>query len=593
MDTVSEIKNRADIVELISQYTVLTRSGKTMKGLCPFHSEKHGSFFVYPESGTWHCFGACATGGDVFSFIMKKEGLSFSEALERLAEKYGVPLPSRFQPIPEADHRADLFAVNAAAAQYFHDLLLSSPAAEKARAYLEKRGVNAKSVADFQIGYALPEWQALKEHLNQASHVEEVLLEVGLLGRSDSGRTYDRFRDQIMFPISDNRGRVTGFGARVLDDSQPKYLNSPETPLFSKSATLYGINLASSAIRTADAAVIVEGYLDVIISHQYGFNNTVASMGTAINEKQLAILKKLSPNLILALDADAAGEEATARCVPFENILEHEIKVLIAPAGKDPDDVIKADADTWRRLLGTATPIVDFVFDRAAASVDLRTARGKADLAAKLLPVVAEIKDPVRRGHYLSLLAGRVGTTTGDLQYNLTQRKLPKFAPTSDTVSKNAQGLSLALRASYEDHMLALILKYPEIKTSIHSIRGEYFNSVENREIFRTCLISDDPNTIRHSLDPTIWEQYDRLIGTNIINNERLSQRFTMCAFRLEKEYLKMTLKRLYEIPEDEDEPSSVSEIRDQKIVVAKRLYDLEKLIDELPRSSGTSTRNK
>jgi DNA primase len=173
MDTVSEIKTRADIVELVSQYTPLARSGKALKGLCPFHSEKHGSFFVYPENQTWHCFGACATGGDIFSFIMKKEGLSFSEALERLAEKYGVPLPSRYQPSPEADHRADLFSLNAAAAQYFHDLLLSSPVAENTRAYLEKRGVSGKSIADFQLGYAPPEWQALKNHLNQAGYADE------------------------------------------------------------------------------------------------------------------------------------------------------------------------------------------------------------------------------------------------------------------------------------------------------------------------------------------------------------------------------------------------------------------------------------
>ena len=246
----------------------------------------------------------------------------------------------------------------------------------------------------------------------------------------------------------------------MLDNSQPKYLNSPETPLFSKSATLYGINLAASAIRAADAAVIVEGYLDVIISHQYGFTNTVASMGTAINEKQLYILKKLSPNLILALDADAAGEEATARCVPFENLLEKEIRVVVAPAGQDPDDVIKADAEVWRRLLVSATPIVDFVFGRAAEPLNLRTARGKADLAAKLLPVVAEITDPVRRGHYLSLLAGRIGTTTADLQYSLAQLKLPQSSTKASTAAAAVpQGPANQL----EDYFLAILVLLSEI----------------------------------------------------------------------------------------------------------------------------------
>ena len=586
MDTVSEVKSRADIVELISQYTVLTRSGKSMKGLCPFHSEKHGSFFVYPESGTWHCFGACATGGDVFSFIMKKEGLSFSEALERLAEKYGVTIPSRFQPAPEADHRSDLFAVNAAAAQYFHDLLLSSPEAEKARAYLQKRGVSAKSIADFQLGYAKPEWQALKDHLNKSGQFDEVLSEVGLLGRSDSGRLYDRFRDQIIFPIADARGRITGFGARVLDNSQPKYLNSPETPLFSKSATLYGINLAASAIRAADATVIVEGYLDVIISHQYGFTNTVASMGTAINEKQLYILKKLSPNLILALDADAAGEEATARCVPFENLLEKEIRVVVAPAGQDPDDVIKADAEVWRRLLVSATPIVDFVFGRAAEPLNLRTARGKADLATKLLPVVAEITDPVRRGHYLSLLAGRIGTTTADLQYSLAQLKLPQSSAKASTAAAAVpQGPANQL----EDYFLAILVKHPELKIAFGDFRTEFLDSIENREIFNLCLMCDDPMLFKEKLDPAVWDRFESITATVVADN-RLAERLAECAWRLEEKYLKSAAAKIREILDSESNRGSAAELlryKEQGLSLDSRLAELYKRKEERHRGPG------
>ena len=586
MDTVSEVKSRADIVELISQYTVLTRSGKSMKGLCPFHSEKHGSFFVYPESGTWHCFGACATGGDVFSFIMKKEGLSFSEALERLAEKYGITIPSRFQPAPEADHRSDLFAVNAAAAQYFHDLLLSSPEAEKARAYLQKRGVSAKSIADFQLGYAKPEWQALKDHLNKSGHSDEVLSEVGLLGRSDSGRLYDRFRDQIIFPIADARGRITGFGARVLDNSQPKYLNSPETPLFSKSATLYGINLAASAIRAADATVIVEGYLDVIISHQYGFTNTVASMGTAINEKQLYILKKLSPNLILALDADAAGEEATARCVPFENLLEKEIRVVVAPAGQDPDDVIKADAEVWRRLLVSATPIVDFVFGRAAEPLNLRTARGKADLATKLLPVVAEITDPVRRGHYLSLLAGRIGTTTADLQYSLAQLKLPQSSAKASTAAAAVpQGPANQL----EDYFLAILVKHPELKIAFGDFRTEFLDSIENREIFNLCLMCDDPMLFKEKLDPAVWDRFESITATVVADN-RLAERLAECAWRLEEKYLKSAAAKIREILDSESNRGSAAELlryKEQGLSLDSRLAELYKRKEERHRGPG------
>ncbi len=587
MDTVSEIKTRADIVELISLYTTLARSGKSLKGLCPFHSEKHGSFFVYPETQTWHCFGACSTGGDVFSFIMKKEGLTFSEALERLAEKYGITLPSRYTPSPETDRRADLYAINAAAAQYFHDLLLSSPAAEKARTYLEKRGVSAKSIADFQLGYALPEWQALKDHLNNAGYSDETLFEVGLLGRADSGRVYDRFRDQIIFPIADARGKITGFGARVLNDSQPKYLNSPETPLFSKSATLYGINLAATAIRSADAAVIVEGYLDVIISHQYGFTNTVASMGTAINEKSLSILKKLSHNLILALDADAAGEEATARCVPFENLLEREIRVAVAPPGKDPDDVIKADADAWRDLLAAATPIVDFVFDRASVAVDLHTARGKAELASRLLPVIAGIKDPVRRGHYLALLASRVGTTTADLLYSLNQLKLPQPGAQVSASTTTSKPQPAAASSPKEDYLLALLLRHPEYRASCSGVRLEYFNSIENREIFSVCLAAEDPASVRQSLDPAIWDKFDRIMAATFIEN-RLESGLAECALLLEENYLKSAATKIKEILNAETDLGSSVELlrlKAQGLALDSRLAGLYKRKEERPRS--------
>ncbi|APV44418.1 DNA primase [Dehalogenimonas formicexedens] len=584
MDVINEIKSRADIAELVSQYTTLIRSGKSLKGLCPFHSEKHGSFFVYPESGTWHCFGACATGGDIFSFLMKKEGLSFSEALERLAEKYGVPLPSRFQPVPETSHRSDLYSVNAAAAQYFHGLLLNTDAAEKARAYLQKRGVNAGSIDSFQLGYALPEWQALKDYLNNAGYTDELLTEAGLLGRSDSGRYYDRFRDQIMFPITDIKGHVTGFGARVLDDSQPKYLNSPETPLFSKSSTLYGISLAATPIRNADAAIIVEGYLDTIISHQYGFTNTVASMGTAINEKQLHILKKLSANLILALDADAAGEEAMARCVPFENLLEREIKVVVAPTGQDPDEVIRADAEHWRRLLTSATPMVDFVFNRSIESADLHTAMGKSDLVTKLLPVVAGINDPVRRTHYLALLASRVGTAVSDLQFSLAQLKLPQ--PGVRATGQPAKAPPIRNHQT-ENYFLSILVKHPELRSVCAGFRGEYLESIEDREIYRLCLTCDEPGLFKTRLDPAVWQRLE-IVSAGPVAEDRLADRLTECALRLEENYLKAAASKIKEILNAEDNRGSASELlryKEQGLSLDSRLAELYKRKEERRRS--------
>lgn len=577
MDAVNEIKNRADIVELISKYTVLTRSGKTMKGLCPFHSEKHGSFFVYPESGTWHCFGACASGGDIFSFIMKKEGLNFSEALERLAEMYGIALPNRPEVSTNNEHRNELTAVNAAAALYFHNLLLNSPSAVKARTYLEKRGVNSASIEDFQIGYALPDWQALKDYLNDAGYSDDILVRAGLLGQSDSGRLYDRFRHQIIFPISDARGKIAGFGARVLDDSQPKYLNSPETALFSKSGSLYGINLAAQTIRANDAAVIVEGYFDVIISHQFGFRNTVGSMGTAVNEQQVAIIKKLSPNLIIAFDADAAGEAATARCVSFENPLEREIKVVLAPPGKDPDDAIRADPAAWGIALGNARPIVDFVFDLAASGFDLRTARGKAGLAGRLLPVVAEIKDPVRRGHYLAILAGKVGASPSELQYSLHRQDLLR------TVGKLSAQPSLespaGLRSSAcEDYLLAILLKYPSIQANQRLPEPECFQSLENQEIFQLLLKYPGVESIGEKLDSYTKARFDLISGIRI-DDKNVSLKLQECCRRIEKEYLKNLLMKIQEAIKGNDSEGSADsspELNEHISAIAGKLAELD-----------------
>nr|MBC8477068.1 DNA primase [Dehalococcoidia bacterium] len=286
MSEVDEVKQKIDIVEVIGQHVKLTKSGRNFRALCPFHSEKAPSFYVFPERQSWHCFGACNTGGDVFSFIMKQQGIDFGEALRLLAEQTGVTLPSRVRLDARKDERERLHQVNEAAATYFHDQLLSSPDAAKARDYLLRRGFTADTVAAFQLGYGPDRWEALKQHLAERGYSESELVDAGLVVETDAGsatggNTRDRFRNRLMFPIHDARGRTTGFGARVLDDSLPKYTNSPQTLVFDKSGTLYALHLAAPAIRKQDRAILVEGYMDVITAHQNDFRNVIASMGTA------------------------------------------------------------------------------------------------------------------------------------------------------------------------------------------------------------------------------------------------------------------------------------------------------------------------
>jgi len=535
MSVIDEVKQRIDIVDIVSQYVRLTKSGRTFRGLCPFHSEKHPSFFVYPEQQSWHCFGACNTGGDAFSFVMKKEGITFGEALRRLADRTGITIPSRFE--PETGEKELLYQVNQAATQYFHNLLLNSAAGKKAQSYVSGRGFSSKTITDFQLGFSLNSWDALKEYLLERDYNEKELVTAGLLTETEDGRTYDRFRNRLMFPISDIKGRIIGFGARVLDDSLPKYLNSPQTPAFDKSSNLYGINLAGTAIRQQDLAVIVEGYMDVITAHQNGFTNVVASMGTAVTEKQLSMLKRLTKNLLFALDADAAGEEATLRGVGYENTLNAEVKVIIMPQGKDPDDVIKQDAQTWQHLLQEAVPIVDYTFDKVSSELDLTTASGKSQTVDKLLPIVAEIRDATRQDHYLNKLVELTGTSYHKLETALSRAKSERR-----TREPKEEAFTHALRPIHsspvEEYCLALLLQHPELKASNQHPLPEYFENSENREIFIACQQASDASSLKDKLDTTLWEYVDYLITKSLPPNQ-IGEKYTNCTLRLQERRLR------------------------------------------------------
>ena len=540
MSVIDEVKQRIDIVEVVSQYTTLKKAGRTFTALCPFHSEKHPSFFVYPEQQSWHCFGACSTGGDVLSFVMKKEGIDFGEALRLLAQKAGVTIPSRFEPEAGKEERERLYQVNQAAAQYFHNLLLNSPAGEKAGKYFDSRGLSPKTIADFQLGFSLNSWDALKQYLMERGYTENELLTAGLVIEVEAGGTHDRFRNRLMFPIPDIRGRIVGFGARVLDDSLPKYLNSPQTLIFDKSSCLYGINLAVAAIRQQGLVVIVEGYMDVITAHQNGFNNVVASMGTSVTEKQVGTLKRLTRNIALALDADAAGEEAMLRAVGYENTLEAEMKVIILPKGKDPDNVIREDAKMWQNFLEEALPIVDYTFNMVTAELDLNTAKGKSLAADKLLPIVAEMKDTVRQAHYLQKLARLVKVSQHSLDATLgrikpSRGKRQAKEPGQERITQARRPL---LSSPVEEYCLALLLQHPELKSRNEGLSPEYFENSENREIFTAWQQANAPSSLKDGLDSAIWEHLDSLITRNLPANQ-IEQKYANCVLRLREKFLR------------------------------------------------------
>ena len=429
MTAVDEIKARLDIVEVVSETVKLRRSGRSYTGFCPFHpNTKTPAFAVFPDSGTWRCFGQCNEGGDIFKFVMKREGWDFAEALKYLAQKAGVEL----EPMtPERREREDEFellrTILEQSVSFYQSQLLKTPAGKPALDYLLNRGITQESIQKFELGYAPDSFEALLGHLGGLGYAREKMLEVGVLNERDSGGYYDKFRNRIMFPIRDAAGKMTGFGARILDPNDiPKFLNSPQTPLFNKSRLLYGLNLAKKPIRDADRVVIVEGYLDVIALHQSGYANCVSPMGTAINEDQLRYLKKYTRRIVLALDADAAGEKATLRGVEVarqaldreteltynpRGLLKHEarlqadVRVTTLPEGLDPDDVVLKDKEAWQKIVDDAKPIVVHVMETLSAGQDLEDAKVRSSIAAQIIPLIEDVPSAVERDTYRQQLA--------------------------------------------------------------------------------------------------------------------------------------------------------------------------------------------
>ena len=540
MSIIEEVKQRSDIIEVINEYTTLKKAGRLYRGLCPFHSEKTPSFFVYPEEQTWHCFGSCNTGGDVFSFIMKKQSVGFGEALQLLADRKGIKVPLHTGNTESKSEKERLYEINQAAAQYYNNIFLNDSSAAPVREYLKKRGVSSNTAVLFQLGYAPNSWDALQRHLTTAGFNENEILNSGLIIKSDEGKTHDRFRHKLMIPICDVKGRVSGFGSRVLDDSQPKYINSSQTAVFDKSGSLYGINHAANIIRTKDRAIIVEGYMDVIIAHQYGEDNVIASMGTSITEKQIAIIKRLTRNVYLALDPDSAGEEAMLRGVNYENELEAEVKVILLPEGKDPDEVIKEDQQKWAGLVEAAIPVVDYTFRTVTAGLNLAKLQDKTVAAEKLLPIIAGINNDIRRDHYLNRLAEMTNTTYRSMEMALGKIATPRRTlRVNDSAKKNSGKLIVN---PIEEYVLSLLLQHPELKDTAEPIPVEYFENSENREIYQLWLESTDIARLQEALDISIKEHFELILGKKIAE-ERIDKKYSESSLRLREKYLK-NLKR-------------------------------------------------
>lgn len=507
MTAIDEVKARIDIAELISPYTPLRKSGRGLSGRCPFHEEKTPSFYVYPDEWSYHCFG-CGAHGDGFTFLMQKDGLSFGDALRTLADRAGVVVPERTRDPQAAEAQRRLSAITEAAAAYFVDSL-RKPAAEGARMYLAGRGLDKPAIDAFGLGYAPDSWDALLRYLGGLGYKPEEIATAGLAiareNAADEGRHhYDRFRNRVVVPIRDRQGKAIAFGARALAaDQVPKYLNSPETPLFHKGDVLFGLDRAARGIQDQDQAVIVEGYFDAITAHRAGFTNVIASMGTSLTERQVRLLTRLTKRIVLALDADAAGQEATLRGLSVVQAAADErvvplptwqgyvrlvgrsdvdLRVLTLPIGKDPDELIRAAPDLWRALVADAPPVVDHLFASVMGRLDTNDPAAKSKAAETLLPAIQALDDPIRQGHYVRKLAEALGVDERallDRQRGIRTNVPPKAQPASPA----RPPVTVSADTRLEHYALGVVLRYPDLDPAALGLTPDLFAGEAERQV--------------------------------------------------------------------------------------------------------------
>jgi DNA primase len=428
-EKVSEIRDRANILEVVSDYVSLKKAGKNYKGLCPFHSEKTPSFMINEEKQIFHCFG-CGEGGNVFTFLMKVAHLSFPQALEELAKRYGVRLaPRESSPAQKKEmaKREGLFQINQITSEYFHDLLIQRKEGEEARRYLSKRGIEDESIKEYRLGYSVDRWDGLVQHLREKKASLEFAWELGLIFPKKREGWYDAFRGRMIFPIFDLHNRVVGFGGRLIREGEPKYYNSAESSIYHKGEILYGLQVARRYIPKNDCVIIAEGYFDLLTLHQHGVKHSVATLGTALTTQHIRVLKRYTRNLITLFDSDPAGVQASLRSLPL--FLEEDVsgKMIILPKGEDPDSFLRKGEDLEKKMSG-AVPLIDFFFENLMKTYDAKSIDGKVKIAEEGVALIAKIPDRIRKDFYLKVLAERLDLSDSLLYEMLrpSTRKQPK-----------------------------------------------------------------------------------------------------------------------------------------------------------------------
>lgn len=594
MNDIDEVKSRLNIVDIIGQRVKLTKAGRNFKGLCPFHNEKTPSFMVSSERQSFHCFG-CGKGGSVIDFVMEYERVDFREALETLAERAGVKLQHRMDSTPEMKLKDAILALNHLAAEFYHFLLTTHAIGEQARAYVGKRGVSDKVVKTFMLGYSPNSWDGLHKYLRKKGYDDELMEQAGLILQSQHStphnpRYYDRFRGRLMFALKDHRGNVVGFSGRVLDPDakEAKYINTSETPVYSKSHVLYGLDVTKQAIQKANEAVLMEGEFDVISAYQAGISNVVAIKGSALTEGHVHLLRRFTERITFALDSDMAGDAASRRGIDIAEKAGLDMKVVIMPMGKDPDDVAREQPALLKQAIKDAISIYDYFFTSAFKRFDPKDPFGKKKISDELIPIIAKIDNPIVQGHYVRRMAEELGVAEDIAlegirkhRRNLLQPRPRSVTPTEQSpavertrtekmeiylLSLLLQGKTADLLEDLKDTMPLTDLTVPPVRELVQLVT----TYLESQAVF---FLKDFADTVPPELAPTLDEAclWD-LSGLNE-NEETYAREWTRTVREIRKLKLKARLQEISSrITEEEND-----ELHQELTRITRELSLLEK----------------
>lgn len=503
------IKERLDIAELVGEYVQLKQAGRHFKGLCPFHNEKTPSFVVSPDKGIYHCFG-CGEGGDIFAFIQRVESIEFPDALRQLAERAGVTLPDTYS--STTDPRQRLFDMMALAAKFHHELLVGQKVGTKAQAYLAERGVRPETIIEFQLGYAPRQWDTAATYLRSKGYTDAELVASGLVNVNQQGKAYDRFRARIMFPINDVRGRVIAFGGRIVPwyatGNEGKYINSPETSIYSKRQVVYNLQRAKQTLRKHEPCLVVEGYLDVVMVHQAGHHNVVASSGTAFTVEQVTLLKRYTSTLHFAFDADTAGVAAAEAATQTSVQAGMRVATVVFPAGQDPADVAQ-DSQQLAACLATPRPLVNLLLDRLQTTDTL----DRDQVLGRLLPLVKSVTNVVHQGEMVQQIASALHVPESLIVARLATAVVSPTVSVADTSPENPPAAGIEQSAQYI--LLGLLISEPDTRSYLWPVlRADTFSNDTAGQLFMALqqLAKDQPLFMQATADQVLmWLPKEQL----------------------------------------------------------------------------------